>query len=182
LAPEDCTEDSEEGLDNDDSLAEEEDEEDEEEYEEEEQDWQGGDLYRALVSPSWARAAGTAAHPFRPPGFFAPSDLPASTRASSGRSASMAPWSSGGPVPVLGSPEMPTRGSAGHHLHNCKPCAFVDKGCESGVDCRFCHLCESGEKKRRKKEKLAMRRQIGKWRRSAKQQAATRSNNITWST
>lgn len=179
LAPEDCTEDSEEDLDNDDSLAEEEDEEEEEEEDEQDwqEDWREGSLYRALVSPSWA--AGKAAHPFRPPGFFAASDLPASTRASSGRSASMALFQSGGPV--LGSPEMPTRGSAGHHLRNCKPCAFVDKGCESGVDCRFCHLCEPGEKKRRKKEKLAMRRQISKWRRSAKQ-AANRSNNVMWST
>jgi hypothetical protein len=26
-------------------------------------------------------------------------------------------------------------------------------GCANGVDCLFCHLCESGEKKRRQKEK-----------------------------
>jgi hypothetical protein len=57
-------------------------------------------------------------------------------------------------VPKLGSPEYPTVGSAGHHLRQCKPCAFVGvKGCENGVECKFCHLCDSGEKKRRQKEK-----------------------------
>jgi hypothetical protein len=51
---------------------------------------------------------------------------------------------------------LPSRGSAGHHLGRCKPCAFVGtKGCNSGTDCRFCHLCEVGEKKRREKEKKA---------------------------
>mmetsp|Transcript_115273 Transcript_115273/g.325744 ORF Transcript_115273/g.325744 Transcript_115273/m.325744 type:complete len:298 (-) Transcript_115273:67-960(-) len=62
--------------------------------------------------------------------------------------------------PVLGSPELPTAGSAGHHMGNCKPCAFVEKGCMSGVDCKFCHLCPADEKKRRKKEKLQFRRQM----------------------
>merc|ERR1712008_10615 len=51
---------------------------------------------------------------------------------------------------------LPSMGSAGHHLGRCKPCAFVGtKGCSSGTDCRFCHLCEVGEKKRRQKEKKA---------------------------
>lgn len=57
-------------------------------------------------------------------------------------------------MPKLGSPEYPTVGSAGHHLRQCKPCAFVAvKGCENGVECKFCHLCDPGEKKRRQKEK-----------------------------
>jgi len=57
--------------------------------------------------------------------------------------------------PVLGSAEMPTMGSAGHRLGQCKPCAFVyrEEGCTNGVDCPFCHLCDSSEKKRRQKEK-----------------------------
>ncbi|OLQ05353.1 hypothetical protein AK812_SmicGene11476 [Symbiodinium microadriaticum] len=43
-------------------------------------------------------------------------------------------------------------GSRGHNLRLCKPCAFWNtKGCKDGVDCKFCHLCEPGEKKRRKK-------------------------------
>lgn len=55
--------------------------------------------------------------------------------------------------PLLGTAAMPTVGSAGHHLNKCSPCAFVFKeGCTSGAACRFCHLCERGEKRRRKKE------------------------------
>lgn len=62
-------------------------------------------------------------------------------------------------TPMLGSSGVPTRGSAEHALGRCKPCAFVFKeGCQSGVDCMFCHLCPLGEKKRRKKERKAVRR------------------------
>lgn len=65
--------------------------------------------------------------------------------------------------PRLGTTELPTVGSSGHHLGLCKPCAFLEKGCQSGVDCKFCHLCAPDEKKRRKKEKMAFRRQINRW-------------------
>jgi len=55
----------------------------------------------------------------------------------------------------------PTKGSVKHHLGNCKPCAFVFKtGCNSGYDCEFCHLCDPGEKKRRKKERKQQMRHI----------------------
>jgi hypothetical protein len=58
--------------------------------------------------------------------------------------------------PVLGSRELPTVGSAGHQSGTCKPCAFLHKrGCQNGVQCEFCHLCDEGEKKRRQKEKIA---------------------------
>jgi len=60
----------------------------------------------------------------------------------------------------LGSHSCPTLGSRGHTKLMCKPCAFVMKGCQSGADCKFCHLCEVGEKKRRKKEKVATRREV----------------------
>jgi len=64
------------------------------------------------------------------------------------------------PVPQLGSPALPTVGSADHQLGGCRPCAFLyTKGCTNGVQCTFCHLCDAGEKKRRRKEKLAMLRQ-----------------------
>jgi len=56
---------------------------------------------------------------------------------------------------ILGSEELPTVGSLKHRLGTCKPCAFVFKdgpGCTSGVECAFCHLCQPGEKKKRKKE------------------------------
>lgn len=62
--------------------------------------------------------------------------------------------------PVLGSPGFPSRGSALHKWGVCKPCAFVDQAlCKNGVDCQFCHLCKPGERKRRKKERLAMKRE-----------------------
>lgn len=62
-----------------------------------------------------------------------------------------------GPVPAmpsLESPALPSVGSAGHDQRQCKPCAFMHtKGCSSGADCQFCHLCGPGEKQRRQKEK-----------------------------
>lgn len=68
------------------------------------------------------------------------------------------PPQEGGPT-LLGMPPVPTVGSAGHLLGMCKPCAFVFKGgCANGVECTFCHLCEPGEKKRRKKESKDRRR------------------------
>lgn len=69
----------------------------------------------------------------------------------------------------LGSPACPTLGSRGHSARMCKPCAFVLKGCQSGMDCKFCHLCEVGEKKRRKKEKVAIRREMQRWRQAPRQ-------------
>merc|ERR1712176_1124062 len=61
-------------------------------------------------------------------------------------------------TPMLGSPELPTVGSAQHRLGECKPCAFFWKpaGCSNGVDCVYCHLCDAHEKKRRQKEKKAL--------------------------
>jgi len=57
----------------------------------------------------------------------------------------------------LGSAELPSLGSLGHHIHRCKPCAFFNRmGCSNGSQCNFCHLCTSGEKKRRRKEKRAL--------------------------
>jgi len=57
-----------------------------------------------------------------------------------------------GPAP--GCPELPSAGSAGHHVGRCKPCAFVHtKGCSGGITCTFCHLCQPGERKMRQKAK-----------------------------
>lgn len=59
--------------------------------------------------------------------------------------------------------ELLTVGSKLHGVGKCKPCAFLyTKGCENGKECVFCHLCEHGEKKRRKKDRLAKNR-LGKW-------------------
>mmetsp|Transcript_43165 Transcript_43165/g.124791 ORF Transcript_43165/g.124791 Transcript_43165/m.124791 type:complete len:425 (+) Transcript_43165:65-1339(+) len=50
--------------------------------------------------------------------------------------------------------DMPSVGSQLHSAGTCKPCAFLyTKGCSNGKDCQFCHLCDAGEKKRRRKEK-----------------------------
>lgn len=65
------------------------------------------------------------------------------------------PLSESSQAPPPGSPEMPTIGSAGHWTGDCKPCAFFYKrGCTNGFQCTFCHLCDSGEKKRRQKSKV----------------------------
>jgi|Transcript_51128 hypothetical protein len=57
----------------------------------------------------------------------------------------------------LGSEALPSVGSLGHGMRMCRPCAFVAKiGCGNGVQCEFCHLCEPGEKKRRRKEKKTL--------------------------
>lgn len=66
--------------------------------------------------------------------------------------------------PKIGSPEVPTAGSAAHHLRKCKPCAFALKGCKSGITCQFCHLCDPGEKKRRKKDRVVLRRNMSRLR------------------
>jgi hypothetical protein len=50
---------------------------------------------------------------------------------------------------------MPSVGSRGHYAGSCKPCAFFLKEgaiCANGAECFFCHLCEPGEKKKRKQE------------------------------
>lgn len=71
--------------------------------------------------------------------------------------------------PVLGSHNLPTMGSAGHHLGKCKPCAFFHtRICESGADCKFCHLCLPDEKRRRKKEKQAFYREVRRERRQVR--------------
>lgn len=60
--------------------------------------------------------------------------------------------------PDVGTPECPTIGSVGHFDGTCKPCAFFWKppGCGNAVECPFCHLCVTGEKKRRQKEKKVL--------------------------
>jgi len=52
-------------------------------------------------------------------------------------------------------PPPPSAGSAGHEFGDCKPCAFVHKprGCSLASSCPFCHICDSGEKRRRQREK-----------------------------
>jgi len=62
--------------------------------------------------------------------------------------------------PQLGSPWLPTVGSANHQQGVCRPCAFVHtRGCFHGVECTYCHLCgpggayaPTGKKKKKKKK------------------------------
>ena len=48
-----------------------------------------------------------------------------------------------------------SRGASEHGTGNCKPCAWFHhvEGCRHAQDCEFCHLCPSGEIKKRKKDK-----------------------------
>eukprot|EP00747_Dinoflagellata_sp_TGD_P220559 gnl/TRDRNA2_/TRDRNA2_92516_c0_seq1.p1 gnl/TRDRNA2_/TRDRNA2_92516_c0~~gnl/TRDRNA2_/TRDRNA2_92516_c0_seq1.p1 ORF type:complete len:434 (+),score=66.77 gnl/TRDRNA2_/TRDRNA2_92516_c0_seq1:78-1379(+) len=47
-------------------------------------------------------------------------------------------------------------GSIGHDEGDCRPCAYHWKpnGCSNGKNCTFCHMCNKGELKKRKKEKI----------------------------
>jgi len=62
---------------------------------------------------------------------------------------------------VATQPKLPSTslGSARHLAGKCRPCAFFSKpeGCDNGVNCSFCHLCDLGEKKRRRKERFQQR-------------------------
>jgi len=68
-------------------------------------------------------------------------------------------------VPPLPGAPLPSPGSAGHAIGECKPCAFLhSKGCANAETCQFCHLCDAEEKKRRRRGKRALpehRRQMG---------------------
>lgn len=68
--------------------------------------------------------------------------------------------------PEVGSLQCPSVGSKGHNSGLCKPCAFTVKGCSSGKDCSFCHLCDVGEKKRRRKDKKDTTREVTRWKKS----------------
>jgi hypothetical protein len=55
-------------------------------------------------------------------------------------------------------------GALGHSTNTCKPCAWNWKpdGCINGMTCNFCHLCERGEFRRRRKDRDALLRASGK--------------------
>lgn len=53
----------------------------------------------------------------------------------------------------------PSIGSSTHRLGLCKPCDFMYRTeCRAGYDCKFCHMCEPGETRRRKKQKQTLLR------------------------
>jgi len=75
----------------------------------------------------------------------------------------------------LPQPALPSEGSVGHAAGWCKPCAFVyTTGCAHGQACQFCHLCEPGEKKRRRKAKMERRRAAQKLRADARRHPSRR--------
>eukprot|EP00929_Paragymnodinium_shiwhaense_P029347 TRINITY_DN16831_c0_g1_i2.p1 TRINITY_DN16831_c0_g1~~TRINITY_DN16831_c0_g1_i2.p1 ORF type:complete len:271 (+),score=50.45 TRINITY_DN16831_c0_g1_i2:75-887(+) len=53
---------------------------------------------------------------------------------------------------------LPSQGSVYHSLGMCRPCGFFWKraGCGNGQDCKFCHMCDPLEKRRRHKAKKTM--------------------------
>mmetsp|Transcript_61892 Transcript_61892/g.147658 ORF Transcript_61892/g.147658 Transcript_61892/m.147658 type:complete len:231 (-) Transcript_61892:16-708(-) len=60
-----------------------------------------------------------------------------------------------------GPESFPTIGSMAHFDGTCKPCAFFHtKGCQQGSNCEFCHLCDASERKKRRKEKIAVLREM----------------------
>jgi len=61
-------------------------------------------------------------------------------------------------------PGISSIGALGHCENNCKPCAWNWKpgGCVNGRNCDFCHKCERGELKRRRKERVAVLRKSEK--------------------
>lgn len=66
------------------------------------------------------------------------------------------------PEAVFGLLEYPTVGSQEHQFGTCRPCAFLyTKGCNNGVLCPFCHLCDVGERKRRAKANRAAKKLSG---------------------
>jgi len=61
--------------------------------------------------------------------------------------------------------QLPSAGSAGHHVGNCEPCAFFHAGrCGNATSCRFCHLCDPAERKRRRRAKHHAKMETPSWR------------------
>lgn len=60
--------------------------------------------------------------------------------------------------------ERPSVGSWSHGLGACRPCAFLHttNGCDNGISCPFCHVCDAGEKKRRQREKRVHKREVNR--------------------
>lgn len=52
-----------------------------------------------------------------------------------------------------------SQGSDGHWIGDCRPCAFMLRGCSYGQSCPFCHLCDPGAHLRLKKAKKRTLRQ-----------------------
>jgi hypothetical protein len=64
----------------------------------------------------------------------------------------------------------PSLGATNHVEDTCKPCAWNWKpaGCSKGSDCDFCHLCDEGAVRQRRRAKIARLRAEEKAARRAK--------------
>jgi len=49
-----------------------------------------------------------------------------------------------------------SKGAMQHEAGTCKPCSWhwKDRGCINKADCKFCHMCDKGALKARRKEKM----------------------------
>lgn len=122
------------------------------------------------------------APPFAPPSVLPTTPPPPPHRAAiprhfpQHRDMEVSPQSAASPASKLESSELPSWGSMGHGVGRCKPCAFMHTvGCENGTACQFCHLCEPGEKRRRRKEKIESRKSGRKLRQAL---AASRAGHV----
>jgi len=63
-------------------------------------------------------------------------------------------------MPNISCTTAPSIGSTLHGSGTCQPCAWFWKpdGCQSDLNCRFCHMCPEGELKARKKSKRDLMR------------------------
>lgn len=110
---------------------------------------------------------GALAHGAQPGSSFEPHAGASALLSGMGGAEAELPWYEVLLQSYLGTSVLPTIGSKDHMLGVCKPCAFVhrEEGCKSGVQCKFCHLCEPGVRKQRKKAKQqtarALRQQWG---------------------
>lgn len=87
-----------------------------------------------------------------PPSADAAGGLPAAPAVEAHPSVTLVPAPPPGPAP--GSAALPSLGSVAHGTGGCRPCAFFHGvGCDNGAICSFCHLCEAGERIRRRKER-----------------------------
>lgn len=71
-------------------------------------------------------------------------------------------------------------GASGHKTGTCKPCGWNWRkgGCTKGAECDFCHLCEEGVVKQRRKEKLARLRAAEKVARRAQKVSLLCDDNV----
>mmetsp|Transcript_75736 Transcript_75736/g.216887 ORF Transcript_75736/g.216887 Transcript_75736/m.216887 type:complete len:315 (+) Transcript_75736:105-1049(+) len=133
--------------------------------------WPPGTAYSYELPPGCSEVGEVYAQPILPPGVWGPAcpppphdmshfSFPGSQLAPLPPPPAQIPSPPGAPPRTWPRTDatvaLPTQsqGSSSHASGHCKPCAFFHtKGCASGEECSFCHLCDEGEKKRRSMDK-----------------------------